>query len=244
MAKNLYCPQCRSLGDPQSDFCTSCGTKLIPTMRIVIMPFVESEQNPESLGEYRHIVERDGELQSTQVIGCQLYMSSDLEQARLIITQKETYFNQAGGMLPKLVKRFLDPQGFYDIPEPHEVDQVTDKAANMPTELFVLIQNHYDPEYLFLPEINYFFFRYPRLHTLGTGVDSGFGFVQVSAFLLDNRENRIVSRGSGTGIGAFNSGDATLDENFTIALESQMEIMLQASTLAVDNLLKTMKMMK
>jgi hypothetical protein len=244
LAENLYCPQCRSLGDPQSEFCTACGTKLIPTMRIVIMPFVESEQIPESLGDYRQVVERDGELQPTQVIGCQLYMSSDLESARLIVTQKEAYFNQATNMLPKLVKRLLDPQGFYDIPDPQEVDQVTDKAANMPTELFVLIQNHYDPEYLFLPEINYFFFRYPRLHTLGSGVDSGFGFVQVSAFLLDNRENRIVSKGSGAGIGAFNAGDATLDENYTIAMESQMEIMLQASSRAIDDLLKKMKMTK
>jgi hypothetical protein len=244
LAENLYCPQCRSLRDPQSEFCTSCGTKLIPTMRIVIMPFVESEQNPESLGNYRKLVERDGELQTAQVIGCQLYMSSDLEQARLMITQRDAYFNEATGMLPKLVKSLLDPQGFYDIPDPHEVDQVTDKAANMPTELFVLIQNHYDPEYLFLPEINYYFFRYPRLHTLGTGLDSGFGFVQISAFLLDNRENRIVSRGSGTGIGAFNSGDATLDENFTISLETQMEIMQQAGSKAVEELLKTMKMTK
>jgi hypothetical protein len=244
LAENLYCTKCRSLGDPQSEFCTICGTRLIPTMRIVIMPFVESEQDPESLAEYRQIVERDGNIQASQAIGCQMYMSSDLEKSRLISSQKEAYNNQATGILPKLVKRFLDPQGFYDIPDPLEVDQVTEKAANMPTELFVLIQSHYDPEYLFLPEINYYFFRYPRLHTQGTGVDSGFGFVQISAFLLDNRENRIVSRGSGAGIGAFNAGDAILDENYSIALESQMEIMLQASTKAVDDLLKTMKMTK
>jgi hypothetical protein len=213
-------------------------------MRVVIMPFVESGQEPESLGQYKGIVEREGELQPSQAIGCQLYMSSDLEKARLIVSQKEAYFAEAEKMLPKLVKSFLDPLGFYDIPDPYEVDRVTEKAANMPTELFVLIQNHYDPEYLFLPEINYFFFRYPRLHTSGTGGDSGLGFVQISAFLLDNRENRIVSRGSGAGIEAFSTGGASLDENYSIPLESQMETMRQASARGVESLLKAMKMIK
>jgi hypothetical protein len=211
-------------------------------MRVVIMPFVESEQDPASLGEYRQIVERDGELLPNQVIGCQLYMSSGMEETRFMVTNKEAFFEQATSMLPKLVKRRLDPQGFYDVPDPAEVDQVTEKAANMPTELFVLIQNQYDPEYLFLPEINYFFFRYPRLHTTGTGIDSGFGFVQISAFLLDNRQNRIVIRGSGMGLGAFNAGEAVLDENYNITLESQMEVMLYAGDRAVDSLLKAMKM--
>jgi len=244
VAKRSYCPKCQSPGDPQGEFCTSCGTKLISVMRIVIMPFVEGEQNPHSLGELRQWAEREGELQPGQAVGCHMYMSNDLEHARLIITQKENYLARAVHMLPILVKRTLDPMGFYEIPDPQEVDRVTEQAIDMPTELFVLIQNHYDPEYLFLPEINYFFFRYPRLHTQGTGMDSGFGLVQISAYLLDNRENRIVSRGSGMGLQTFDASGATLDENFSIPFEGQMETMLQAGAKAVESLLKTMKMIR
>jgi hypothetical protein len=242
--KRLYCPQCLSFGDENAEFCTGCGAKLIPLMRVVIMPFVESGQEPESLGEHRQMVERDGELQSSQAIGCQMYMSSDLEKPRLIISQKEQYFAESERMLPQLVKSYLDPIGFYDIPDPGEVDLVTEKAANMPTELFVLIQNQYNPEYLFLPEINYFFFRYPRLHTSGTGLDSGFGFVQVSAFLLDNRENRIVGRGYGAGLEPLDAGGASLNENFVVERESQVAVMRKAGAQSVENLLKMMKMMR
>ncbi|RJP32370.1 MAG: hypothetical protein C4536_06335 [Actinobacteria bacterium] len=242
MPRKLYCPQCLSFGDPKAEFCTSCGAKLIPLMRVVIMPFVESGQEPESLGEFRSMVEQEGELQPAQAIGCQMFMSSDLEKARIIISQKEFYFSEAERMLPNLVKSYLDPLGFYDVPDPSEVDLVTEKAANMPTELFVLIQNQYDPEYLFLPEIGYFFFRYPRLHTTGSGEDSGFGFVQVSAFLLDNRENRIVSRGTGSGLETFETDGNVLDENFSIPMEDQLAVMRHASTQAVEDLLKSMKM--
>jgi hypothetical protein len=240
----LYCPQCLSFGDPNAEFCITCGAKLIPLMRVVIMPFVESGQEPDSLGNYKGLVEREGELQPSQAIGCQMYMSSDMEKARLIISQKEAYFSEAERMLPNLVKSFLDPLGFYDIPDPSEVDLVTEKAAHMPTELFVLIQNQYDPEYLFLPEIGYFFFRYPRLHTSGTGEDSGFGYVQISAFLLDNRENRIVGRGIGADLETYDTGGASLDESFSIPTENQLEVMRKASVQAVENLLKSMKMTK
>lgn len=242
MPKRLYCPKCLSFGDAQAEFCTDCGTKLIPLMRVIIMPFVESGQESDSLGEYRDLIERDGELQPSQAIGCQTFMSSDLDKPRLIISQKEAYFSEAERMLPRLVKSFLDPLGFYDVPDPSEVDLVTEKAANMPTELFLLIQNQYDPEYLFLPEINHFFFRYPLLHTDGAGKNGGFGFVQISAFLLDNRENRIVSRGTGAGLEAFDTGGVMPDENFNVPLENQMEVMRQAGTKAVESLLKEMKM--
>ncbi len=244
MPKRLYCPQCLSFGDTNAEFCTTCGSKLIPLMRVVIMPFVESGQEPDSLGEFRSLVEREGELQPAQAIGCQMYMSSDLEKPRLIISQKDAYFSEAERMLPNLVKSFLDPLGFYDIPEPSDVDLVTEKAAHMPTELFVLIQDQYDPEYLFLPEIGYFFFRYPRLHTEGTGEDSGFSFVQIGAFLLDNRENRIVSRGTGSGLENYRTEGALLDETFSIPLEDQLAVVRKASALAVENLLKSMKMIK
>lgn len=244
MARRLYCPKCLFLGDPQAEFCTTCGTKLIPLMRVVIMPFVESGQEPESLGQFKALVEREGELQPSQAIGCQLYMSSDMEKARLMTSQKDAYFTAAEKLLPKLVKSFLDPLGFYDIPDPDEVEHIAEQAAHMPTELFVLIQSHYDPEYLFLPEINYFFFRFPRLHTSGTGADSGFAFVQISAFLLDNRENRIVSRGSGAGLEAHDSRGAMLDETYSVPLETQLELMRNASIKAVEALLKEMKMVK
>ena len=242
MAKRLYCPSCLAIGDPQAEYCTTCGTKLIPLMRIIIMPFVESGQEPESLGNYKKVVENAGGLQPSQAIGCQMYITSELEKPRIIISQKEAFFSQAERMLPKLVKDFLDPLGFYDVPDPGEVDLITAKAANMPTELFVLIQNEYDPEYLFLPEINYFFFRYPRLHSSGSGPDSGFGFVQTSAFLLDNRENRNVSKGSGAGLETFDAAGAVLDEGFSIPLESQMAVMREAASSAVESMLKTMKM--
>ena len=244
MAKRLYCPKCLTHGDPQADFCTSCGSRLVPLMRVVIMPFVESGQEPESLGDHRALVEREGVLQPAQAIGCQMYMSSDLDKPRLIVSAKEAYFANAERMLPKLVKDHLDPMGFYDVPDPADVDRVAESAAHMPTELFVLIQSEYDPEYLFLPEINYFFFRYPRPHGTGTGMDSGFGFVQVSAFLLDNRENRIVARGSGTGLEPYQPGDVSLDENFSVPEEAQAEVMRAAGARAVESLLRTMKMIK
>lgn len=242
MAGQLYCPNCGRYGDPEAEFCTTCGSKLVPTMRIVIMPFVESGQEPESLGQYKEIVERDGEIQPSLAFGCQMYISSDMDKPRLVVSHKEDYFLEAERALPKLVKATLDPLGFYEIPDPSEIDQITERAANMPTELFVLIQEQYDPEYLFLPEVNYYFFRYPRLHTTGTGADSGFGFVQISAFLLDNRENRIVSRGSGSGLEAFDTKGAVLDETYSITTESQLETMRKASVRASQNLLKTMKM--
>jgi hypothetical protein len=213
-------------------------------MRVVIMPFVESGQDAESLGDHRALVERDGELLSTQSIGCQMYMTSDLEKPRLIVSAKDAYFATAERILPKLVKDYLDPMGFYDVPDPADVDRVAESAAHMPTELFVLIQSEYDPEYLFLPEINYFFFRYPRPHGAGKGLDSGFGFVQVSAFLLDNRENRIVGRGSGSGLELYQSGNASLDENFSVPAEAQAEVMRAAGARAVESLLRTMKMIK
>jgi hypothetical protein len=242
LAKKPYCPKCREYSEPQAKFCNICGGKLVPLMRIVIMPFVEGDQEPDALGEFRQLVEREGELQPSQAIGCQLYMSSDLEQGKLMVSQKEAYFTQAEALMPRLVKRVLDPLGFYEIPDPSEVDAVAKAAENVPTELFVMIQSKYDPEYLFLPEIRYFFFRYPRLHSSGSGPDGGFAFVKVGAFLLDNRENRVVSRGSGTGISAFTTGDVVVDEGFVISMDQQMESMIQAGANAVDSLLRTMKM--
>ncbi|WP_287153803.1 zinc ribbon domain-containing protein [Candidatus Solincola tengchongensis] len=242
--KRYYCPQCLSYGEAGAEFCTSCGAKLVPLMRIVIMPFVESGQEPEDLGEYGELVSRDGELSPAMAIGCQLYMQSDLERSRLMASQKEFYFREAERMLPRLVKSYLEPMVFYEVPDPDEVERIADEAADVPTELFVIIQNRYDPEYLFLPEIDYFFFRYPRLHTSGTGPDSGFGFVRLSAFLLDNRENRIVSRGSGSGLELYRPPEAVLDENFNVSLEEQMEVMRLAASRAVESLLQTMKMIK
>ena len=213
-------------------------------MRVVIMPFVESGQEPDSLGDYRNMVEREGGLLPSQAIGCQQHMSSDLEKPRLIVNRKEDYFAAAESMLPEIVWGMLRPLGFYDIPDPGEVGRVTAGAAAMPTELFVLIQERFDPAYLFLPEIGYFFFRYPRPLTLGRGEDGGFAFVQVSAFLLDNRENRIVSRGSGAGLEAFHAGEELLDENFSLPLDEQLALMRKAGAQAAETLLRTMMMIR
>ncbi len=244
MAKRHYCPQCLSYGDPQADYCTACGTKLVPLMRIVIMPFVESGQVPDYPEEFRSLVLRDGEIPPEMAVGCQIHMQSGAEEYRLIVTQKESYFREAVHMLPQMVKGFLEPLVFYEIPDPLEVERVTEEAADIPTELFVIIQNQYDPEYLFLPEIDCFFFRYPSLHTLGTGSDAGFGFVQLSAFLLDNRENRIVSRGTGAGLSHFEAPGWVVDENFNIPSDEQMKVMRRAGTQAVESLLRSMKMIK
>lgn len=244
MTDKRYCPQCLTYGDAGAEYCTSCGAKLVPLMRIVIMPFVESGQEPEDLGEHEELVARDGDLSPALAIGCQLYMQSDLEKTRLMASQKKHYFREAERMLPRLVKDYLEPMVFYDIPDPDEVERITREAADVPTELFVIIQNQYDPEYLFLPEIDYFFFRYPRLHSTGAGMDSGFGFARLSAFLLDNRENRIVSRGSGSGLELYPAPKVPVDENFTIPLEDQMGIMRQAASRAVESLLRSMKMIK
>jgi hypothetical protein len=244
VAKVLYCPKCRKEGDPQAEFCTTCGTRLIPIMRIVIMPFVESGQEPASLGKHKNLVEKYGELSPSLAIGCQMYMTSDEESTRLMASQKEAFFTQAEETLSKLVKDSLDTVGFYEIPDPQEVDRIAHEAANMPTELFLMIQKKYDPEYLFLPEINYYFFRYPRPLTSGTGDDRGFGFVQISAFLLENRENRIVGRGSGTGIELFDHKDAALDDTYNVPVEEQLEVMRLAGAKAVKELLSAMKMVK
>ena len=107
-----------------------------------------------------------------------------------------------------------------------------------------MIQKNYDPEYLFLPEINYFFFRYPRPLTSGTGDDRGFGFAQISAFLLDNRENRIVGKGNGAGIELFDHKNAVLDDNYSVPAEEQVAVMQKAGAKAVIELLKTMKMVQ
>jgi hypothetical protein len=206
------------------------------------MPFVESGQEPQPLGEHREMVERDGPLHLSQVIGCQMYMSSDVGELRLITTAKEAFFSAAEKILPHAVKKYLDPLGFYQIPDPSEVDKITEEAANMPTELFVRIQERYDPDYLFLPEIDHFLFRYPRPNTPGTGADSAFGFVQVSAFLLDNCENRIVSKGSGCGLKTLETSAGGTEEGSSIPQEVQLETMEQAGDEAIRNLLLSMKM--
>ncbi len=231
-------------GEEGAEYCTSCGAKLVPLMRIVIMPFVESGQEPDDLGEYRELVERDGGITPATAIGCQLYMQSDLEKTRIMASQREVYLREAERMLPRLVRDYLEPLVFYEIPDPDEVERITQEAADVPTELFVIIQDRYDPEYLFLPEIDCFFFRYPRLHSSGTGPDTGFGFVRLSAFLLDNRQNRIVSRGSGAGLQELPTPEGSVDENFAVPLEEQMEVMRRASSQAVEALLRAMKMIK
>ncbi len=242
MPPRSYCPRCLTADGDQAGFCASCGAELRPLMRVVIMPFVESGEDLDALGEHRKMVERDGVLLPSQAIGCQMHMFGGLEKPRLIVNRKEAYFAEAERMLPDIVWGILRPLGFYDIPDPSEVERVASEAADMPTELFMIIQNRYDPEYLFLPEIGYFFFRYPRPHTPGGGDDAGFAYVQVSAFLLSNRENRIVSRGSGAGLEAFDAGAEPVDENFSLPLATQFEVMRRAGTRAAENLLKAMRM--
>ncbi len=239
----LFCPKCEREDASGGKFCPQCGSKLIPHMRVVIMPFVESGQETEVMPEYRALVESEGPLSPAHCIGCQMYIASDIDSLRLSSTQREQFFLASGKMLPGLVKAELDQAGFYEVPEVSSVDRIAEAAGDMPTELFVLIQEQLDPDYLFLPEVNCFFFRYPHPYGKDEVSRSGFAFVQLSAFLLDNRENRIVSRGTGAGLSRFQPPPGTEQaEDAVIDAGTQTKVMLSASRAAVRDLLSRMKM--
>jgi len=239
----LYCPKCEREDTSGGKFCPLCGSKLVPHMRVVIMPFVESGQETEIAPRYRQLVEPEGGLTPNQCIGCQMYIASDIDSLKLSSTQREQFFRATGKMLPQLVKAELDRAGFYDVPETDSVDNIAEAAGDMPTELFVLIQERLDPDFLFLPEVNCFFFRYPHPYGKDEVSRSGFAFVQLSAFLLDNRDNRIVSRGSGAGLSRYQPPEGSQpSDDAVIDLNRQMQGMLAASRMAVSELLKAMKM--
>jgi hypothetical protein len=212
-------------------------------MRVVIMPFVKDNQGTEILPAFRQVLEVAGPLPPSQSIGCQLFLSSDINTVKIISTQGERFFIEGSRMLSRLTKGELDKMKFYDVPDPEKVDSIAEEAHNMPTELFVLIQNRLDPDYLFLPEISHFFFRYPHPLALEEPDSTGFGFVQISAYLLDNRENKLITKGTGAGLVKFSLPQEQLvDENLVIDLSRQMQTMLAAGNLAVKDLLAKMKM--
>jgi hypothetical protein len=212
-------------------------------MRVVIMPFVESGQDTGIDPQYQPLVEQEGPLPVTHSIGCQMFISSDIDHIKLVSTQREQFFNATGKILPELVKGQLDGTGYYQVPEPGSVDAIAEAAGDMPTELFLLIQQELDPDFLFLPDVDCFFFRYPHPYGKDEVTASGFAFVQISAFLLDNRENRIMSRGTGAALVKFDMPpDVQITEDFSIDAGQQLQTMTEASRLAVKKLLADMKM--
>ncbi len=239
----LYCQKCEREDSSGGKFCPQCGSKLVPHMRVVIMPFVESGQETEVDPRFRELVEREGELPLTHCIGCQMYIASDVDSLKLSSTRREEFFLATGKMLPQLVKSELDKVGFYEVPETGSVEAIAEAAGDMPTELFVLIQEKLDPDFLFLPEVNCFLFRYPHPYGKDEVSSSGFAYAQLSAFLLDNRQNRIVSRGSGAGLSRYLPPPGTqMTEETAIDLDRQMQCLLQASSAAVRDLLTRMRM--
>lgn len=239
----LYCSKCDREEASGGKFCSQCGGKLAPLMRVVIMPFVESGQDLGIDPEFKAIVEQDGPLPPTHSIGCQMFISSDIDSIKLVSTQREQYFTATGRMLPELVKRELDSVGYYQVPDTGSVDAIAEAAGDMPTELFLLIQQELDPDFLFLPDVNCFLFRYPHPYGKDDITASGFAFVQISAFLLNNRENKIMSRGTGSGLVKFDiPPDVQITEDFTIDSDQQLQAMAAASKLAVHKLLTSMKM--
>ncbi len=236
-----YCSKCDRLEDQTAKFCTECGGKLVPYMRVVVMPFVESDPDTEVLPEYKQIVEAG--LSTDQRIGCLIYLASDVNNVKMMASRKEQFFQEAYRILPQLVRRELGKMKFYDIPDPQRVMAISEEAHNMPTELFVLIQKNFDPDFLFLPEVSHFFFRYPHPFKREGDTPYALGFVQVSSYLLDNRENKIVAKGVAAGAAKFSlREDQIVDENLVIDGESQMKTMLTAGDMAVKSLLKKMKM--
>ncbi len=240
---HLRCFECNIIDNTGSPTCPQCGGRLTPIMRVVIMPFVESGMEVSIEPEYRGLVEHQGELPLQHCIGCQTYITSETGALKLVSTQREQFFTLTGKMLPVLVKRQLDKLGFYEVPDVKSVDAIAEEAGDMPTELFVLIQNQLDPDFLFLPEINCFFFRYPDLDGRDEMTSSGFAFVKLSAFLLDNRENKIMSRGSGSGLAGFELPPGTsVTSDLDIDNNQQVQTLFNASETAVANLLIDMKM--
>lgn len=239
----LYCSACDREETSESKLCSTCGGKLDPIMRVVIMPFVESGQDIGIDPEYQPLVEQEGPLPLTHSIGCQMFFTSDIDHIKLMSSQREQYFKATGKILPELVKRELDKTGYYQVPEPGSVDAIAEAAGDMPTELFLLIQQELDPDFLFLPDVNCFFFRYPHPYGKDRVSASGFAFVQISAFLLDNRANKIMSRGTGAALVRFDlPPDAQVTEDFSIDAGRQLQTMAEASRLAVAKLLADMKM--
>jgi hypothetical protein len=239
----LHCPKCNREENPGAKFCSICGGELTPLMRVVIMPFVESGQEVGIDPQYQSLVEYQGTLPSSHCIGCQMFISSDIDSLKLVSTQREQYFTVTGKMLPALVKQRLDRMDFYQVPDTSSVDAIAEQAGDMPLELFLLIQEKLDPDFLFLPEVNYFFFRYPNPYGKDEISASGFAFVQISAFLLENRENKIMSRGTGSGLAKFDLPPGVqVTEEFTIDGNQQMQTLFNASDMAVSNLLANMKM--
>jgi hypothetical protein len=239
----LHCPKCDRDENPGAKFCSVCGGKLTPLMRVVIMPFVESGQEVGTDPRYQGLVEHEGALPSSLCIGCQMFISSDIDSLKLVSTQRDQYFTVTGKMLPALVKQRLDVLDFYQVPDTRSVDAIAEQAGDMPLELFLLIQEKLDPDFLFLPEVNCFFFRYPHPYGKDEISASGFAFVQLSAFLLENRENKIMSRGTGSGLAKFDLPPGVqVTEDFAIDGNQQMQTLFNASDLAVTDLLTNMKM--
>jgi len=241
LEEGLYCPRCNIPVEVGLAGCPRCGGRPVPVMVVVVMPFVESGEVAEVPDIYREPVEREGRIDPAQAIGCQMYLSSSSGSARIFTVRKEEFLAHAEEVLPRFVQDILSPLVFYRVPDPGEVMRISQEVEEVPTDLFLRIQEAYEPDYLFLPEIDMYFFRYPRLHTEGRGADAAFAFIHLTAYLLDNRENRIASRGRGFALEALPT-EVPVDENLVIPEEQQLELLERTGRRAVRELLRNMKM--
>lgn len=241
MEEGLCCPRCNLPVENGHNACPRCGGRPVPVMVVVIMPFVESGERVAIPEDSCDLLERDGPVEPSQSLGCQLYLSSGPESLRLITTKREDFLGHAEESLPRHVQEVLSSLAFYRIPEPEEIRGLSREVEEVPTDLFLRIQEAYDPDYLFLPEVDAYLFRYPRLFTEGKGSDAAFAFVHLTAYLLDNRENRIASRGSGYALEVLPM-EGAVDENLVIPDQEQLKLMERVGRKAVERLLRAMKM--
>ncbi len=239
--EGICCPRCNLPVEPGLSLCPRCGGRPVPVMVVVTMPFVVSGERvaiPEEIGEF---LDRDGDIDPSQSVGCQLYPSSGSSPLRLISSEREEFLRHAEAVLPRHVQETLSRLVFYRIPEPEEIRRISQEVEEVPTDLFLRIQEVYDPDYLFLPEVDAYLFRHPRFHGGAKGPDAAFAFVHLTAYLLDNRENRIASRGSGYALERFPLEEET-DENPYIPVQDQLKLMEEVGKRAVERLLRAMKM--
>lgn len=234
------CPLCGKKGANSEEKCPDCNVNYELRMRIVLMPFVESDileiKNDAFKGDIGSIISDDA-------IGSQLIVSSGDDEFKFMISNRGTFLDYAVRILPSFVIDELSCVSFYEIPDISLVEEITEQTLENPLELFVAIQEEIDPDYLFLPEICHFFFRYPNAYIGDRKKGRAFCYVQLMAYLLDNRTNTLASKGFGWGMEYYElPDDEILTDTIRIPLEDQLNCVSKASEKAVGMLLREIKM--